>query len=78
MTWNHRIVKIDCGSPELDYYEIREIYYNEKGKIKGFTLTCAHACGNDLKGIKGSLKLMTRALKQPILLESKLKKKVRR
>ena len=35
MSWNYRIVKFDNAFDE-PYYEVKEVYYNRDGSLKGF------------------------------------------
>lgn len=63
MSWNYRVVKHDC---EEGYYEIMEVYYDEKGKINGYANTgCPY--GENLQGVKKCMDLMYEALSKPVL-----------
>jgi hypothetical protein len=72
MSWNYRIVHLDLASPDETWMEIREVYYDETGKITSWTAETAGVGGDDLTEIAGVLELMRGALEKPVLKESDL------
>ena len=70
MHWNHRVVKTVDTFGE-DYYEVCEVYYNEKDEPCGY---CdAHVGGDNLEEIKVQIERFTRALEHPILNADEIK-----
>ena len=83
MSWNYRIVKHD----EADevYFQIHEVYYDEKNDIEAYTEDTVHPCGETKEELISDLKNMLHdAEKYPVLsvitLEEKFaaKKKINR
>lgn len=72
MSWNYRIIHLDLASPTETWLEIREVYYDETGKVTGWTGKAAGVVGNDTDEITGVLDLMRGALDKPVLKESEL------
>ncbi len=69
MTWNHRVVKYvgkDCGIDET-FYEIREAYYNQDGKIWAITENATGVFGENIDQLKVTLDRMTKALEQEVI-----------
>ena len=58
------------------YYHIAEIYYNNSGKIWGYTEEGQYPFGESPKELKDDLKLMLKALDKTIIDEEKLKKQL--
>ena len=69
MSWNYRVVKY--AEPLEDVYLIHEVYYSKRGKIEGWSEGEMHPLGTSLKDLRGDLKHMMQALKQPVLLFKK-------
>lgn len=36
-SWNYRIVKTTCTIDGEAYYQLKEVYYDDDGKVTGFT-----------------------------------------
>ena len=67
MSWNHRVLAHKQG--EDVWFEIHEVYYNEKGTPNGYTSeTTPLSVGCDtLEGLKWVLEKMTECLQKPVL-----------
>lgn len=55
MHWNNRIVKDKHG-----YHTLREVFYNEKNEIMGFTVEPMYPRGDDLEEFLKSLQQIVR------------------
>ena len=80
MSWNYRVIKskpyiYPDGFVEYSY-DICEVYYSKKGKIKGWT-DPVRPGGANPDELKGDLKYMKKALKMPVLMEVKKNGKVK-
>lgn len=65
MCWNHRIMKRrDRGE---DFYAIYEVYYDESGKIDGWTEDSCSPEGDSLEELKESFRFFRQAFHAPIL-----------
>lgn len=71
--WNYRVIKKEYPLPKsmgdgYEYvYEIREVYYDEDGKIQSWTEEPVGPTGNDEKDLLGSMILMMNAFREPVL-----------
>lgn len=72
MTWNHRIIKHDIKKPA--YFAIHEVFYEEDGKINGWTQDPIDISGESREEILRILKQISLDIKTPVLNESKLLK----
>lgn len=72
-TWNYRIIKHDKSEPA--YFAIHEVYYDEKGKIQGWTADPIEIAGDSKQEVLETLKHMIDDAKQSVLKESELEKK---
>ncbi len=71
MYWNYRVIcKKDKKSKTISY-EIHEVYYSKKGKIKAWTEDAVPPFGESEKELNIDLKLFKKALKLPVLVEKK-------
>ncbi len=61
--WNYRVVKHDC---EEDFYEIKEIYYDDNGNITAYA-EVGSPYGESVVEVKKCLELMLRALDKPVI-----------
>lgn len=68
MTWNHRVFELQ--HKDEVYFELREVYYDEQGKIIGYTQEACSPLGEDLLELRRDLGLMLGALDKPVLKES--------
>ncbi len=69
--WNYRVVKERYN--DEDWYTIREVYYDDDGKIRGYTDEIAPG-GETVEVLRATLKLMRSCTDKPILDEDELKK----
>lgn len=67
--WNHRVIKKKYKGTKQYYYEIHEVYYDEDGKIYGWTENACEVYGESLQDLKNGYKQMESAFKLPILVE---------
>ncbi len=65
MSWNHRLLAHKDG--EDYYYQIHEVYYDEKGKPNGYTERGISVGGDNLEGVNWVLDRMRECLNKPIL-----------
>jgi hypothetical protein len=63
--WNHRVCK-NTEQGEI-FYNIHEVYYDDDGKVEGWTQNAVAPLGNDLDELRNELKWMLEALDKPIL-----------
>ncbi|MDY0123140.1 hypothetical protein [Sulfurimonas sp.] len=73
--WNYRIILKEDKRLKAKLYQIHEVYYSKKGKIKGWTENPVAPYGETKKELKKELKYFQNALKHPILKEKKKGKK---
>jgi len=66
MYWNHRVCKW-CGAEGEIYWDIREVYYNNKDEICFVTEEAMGVFSEDLEGIKEVLEMMQGALEKEVL-----------
>lgn len=75
MTWNYRIIKYDTNKNIV--YRIHEVFYDEKGKIEGFTEDAVFAQGETVDELISDLQMMINdAKKYPILSLKELNKQL--
>jgi len=72
MTWNYRIIKHD--KTKNVYFAVHEVYYDEKGSVKGWTEDPIDIVGDSKQEILNTLNHMVEDTKQPVLKESELEK----
>jgi hypothetical protein len=65
MHWNYRILKHKHKNG--DWFAIHEVYYDDKSNPIACSKDPDTIVAEDIKSIKGSLNLMGRALKKPVL-----------
>lgn len=64
--WNYRVFR--CANPDgSPYYEMREAYYDEAGKLDGWTEGGAAPMGETFDELIGDLARLMAALSKPIL-----------
>lgn len=76
--YDYRVVQHDCGEyfyDRLEYYDIREIYYDDYGDIMGVSEDPIFPNGDTIDDLRKDLKLAQDALKKPILKYSDLKQR---
>lgn len=71
MTWNYRVIKrlADNVGEVSAYYRIHEVYYDEKGRPTSWTENCIEPIGDSPKELEEDLRLMLKALREPVLVE---------
>jgi hypothetical protein len=60
MRWGYRLVKTKDGDD--DFYQIHEVYYNEKGKVDGWTVKGATVGGHSKAEVRWVLEQMLEAI----------------
>lgn len=69
MTWNFRVMELIDSDGE-PYHEIREIYYDENGKLNGYVDHAAEISSvGGLAGLAWVLDRMREALEKPVVRE---------
>ena len=64
--WNHRLIR--RGGPGEDpWYRIHEVYYDDSGKISGWTIDPVEPFGETVEEIRQELEAMLRACGEPVL-----------
>ena len=67
--WNYRIVRSYPANKEEAWYSIREVYYDNNGKVNGWTEDAIAPESNTIEGLLEILQLMLNCLDKPILEE---------
>lgn len=65
MRWGYRLLKTKDGDD--DFYQIHEVYYNEKGKVDGWTVKGATVGGSDIAEVKWVLIEMLSCLERDVI-----------
>lgn len=70
MFWNHRVVLVHepDGEDDEPFFEVCEVYYNEKNEPCGYSE--ATASSDTLEGLNEYLERMAGALQAPVLRQS--------
>jgi len=69
MYWNHRVVQIvDPKFPEEVFFEVQEVYYNDKDQPCGYCDPCVG--GENLDEIKLQIERFAECLNKPILISN--------
>jgi hypothetical protein len=78
--WNYRVVKhtSKINGRKHTWYDIREVYYNSKGKIRSWTLDAMSPGGDKKDEVLKDLIYMLMAFDRSVLKMSELNKLVRR
>ena len=76
MYWNNRVIYKKDLKSGFESFEIHEVYYSKKGKIKLWTEKSVSPVGETKKILRKELKSFSDALKKPILEEKKKGSKV--
>lgn len=66
MTWNHRIIK-KLDSLANVYYEIHEVYYDNRGNPDGWTEDPVTPYGTNLEDLHADLAYLLNALDKPVM-----------
>ena len=72
MTWNYRIIHRD--TLRQPYFAVHEVFYDEHGKIDGWTVIPIDLTGENKAEIVSTLKQMLADGKADVLIESELEK----
>lgn len=75
--WNYRVIYKKDSEIGFESFEIHEVYYSKKGKIKNWTKSSVPPFAETKKALKRNLKYFKKALKKPILTEKVIKNKIR-
>ena len=67
--WNHRVLCKKDKKTGFESFEIHEVYYSKKGKIKSWTESSVAPFGETKKVLKKELKYFKEAIKKPTLTE---------
>lgn len=67
-TWNYRVIRTPDNESDA-VYQIKEVYYDDDGTIREWSVQPDAAGGEDLDGLKGDLLLQLAALDKPVLEE---------
>ena len=70
MHWNHRVVRRQYTHSDgsIEYtYTIREVYYDEDGKVDFMTEEPIYPHGESIKDLRWSLEKMKECLEHPVL-----------
>lgn len=75
--WNHRVVKTVYNSPDKSlppyiYYGIKEVYYDDEGRVFQSTVEAMRVSGDSVEDLKQTLLWMWAALKAPVLDEENI------
>lgn len=58
MNWNYRLIHMDVSYPDSPWYEIHEVYYDDKGKITYWTENPVTMGHDNKKNVLDSLLVM--------------------
>lgn len=64
-TWNHRVVKTQDGAE--DWYGIHEAYYDQNGKLNGWTRLPVQVAGNSIQDLRKTLEQMLECLNKEVI-----------
>ena len=65
MSWNYRLLKMKDGDD--DFFQIHEVFYNKKGKVKGYTKNGVTVAGKDIAEVKWVLMEMLSCLEKDVI-----------
>jgi hypothetical protein len=66
-SWNYRVTRRYITNAESHVFEIREVYYEDDGSIKGFTTGSSSPMGENLTELKADTAMMMAAFTRPII-----------
>ena len=72
MTWNYRVMKSYPANKEDAWYSIREVYYDNNGKVDGYTEDAIAPDGGSIDELREVLHRMILALDKTVLDENGL------
>lgn len=70
MSWNHRIIRHIEQRTHMDdgiYYAIHEVYYDEDGKVNGWTEEPIRIMEESLDDLKVTLQRLIESLDKPVI-----------
>lgn len=70
MSWNHRIIRHIEPRTHMDdsiYYAIHEVYYDEDGKVNGWTEEPIRIMEESLEDLKVTLQRLTESFDNPVI-----------
>ena len=62
MSWNYRI--IEDGEGIQKYYSLREVFYNDKNKVRGFSIEPEAPIGDRVEDLIKNIEMMLRDAKK--------------
>jgi len=65
MSWNYRLLAFE--NEDETYFQIHEVYYNDRGAPNGYTENPVPVYGESIKGVKWVIDEMKKALEKPTL-----------
>jgi len=69
VSWEYRVIR--SYNEEEAWYEIHEVYYNDRtGKVKSMSVNAMDPCGENLGELVECIKDMLKATEKPILEET--------
>ena len=63
--WNYRVIEKQRENER--FFEIHEVYYDDKCRIDGWTEEPVHPCGESVKELKADIEYFLRAFKATVL-----------
>jgi methionyl-tRNA formyltransferase len=67
--WNHRVIRREDPKTGETYYQIHEVYYDDDGKINGWTKLPISPYAESTDELRQELQRFMEALNKPILRE---------
>ena len=65
MYWNHRLVNVAKDNGGEDWFQVSEVFYNDKGQPVGYT--GADVSGETMEEVMLTLQRFAEAVKHPVL-----------
>ncbi len=65
--WNYRVIKEEFPEHNEDSYQIHEVYYDDDGKIEGWTQSPVAPCGYTFEELREDIRYQLIAFRKPIL-----------
>ena len=70
MSWEYRVARKEVHYPssseKVEPFGIIEVYYNNKGEVKGWTNFIDPNGWKDIDDLKGTIELMSKAFQKPV------------
>ena len=74
--WDYRIIRKKDKESKTVSFEVHEVYYSKKGKIKDWTMYPVAPFGENIDALGEDVHYFQEALKKPVLKEKIKKKKI--